>query len=459
MNFCVSGRMNRIIRMKATTSAFMLTSVALFAGLLASAVNVARGADWPQWRGPGGQGHATEARDLPQKWSEQENVKWKTPLPGRGWSSPAIAGGKIWLTSAIETPLTEEEKKKRLAKSDPSQPLTVSGPVNFRAICVDQATGKLLHDIDLMTEPEPDPIHPLNSFASPSPILDDGKLYCHFGTNGTACVDVATGRVLWTNREMRLKHENGPGSTPIIWKDYLVFHCDGSDVQYIAALDKRTGRMAWKTDRTGKLNPNPQLKKAYGTPVVLTLDGTEVLLSTGADWLYGYDPATGKELWKMNYGVLGFSIVPRPVAAHGMLYFSTSFMQPELLAVKLAGPATTPEIAWRAKKGAPNMPSPIVVGDELYMVSDKGIVTCFDAVSGKQHYSERLGGNFCSSPLLADGRIYVGNREGQTFVIKPGKTFELLATNTLDGQIMASPAALDRALYVRTDKAMYRIEK
>ncbi|HND56592.1 MAG TPA: PQQ-binding-like beta-propeller repeat protein, partial [Pirellulaceae bacterium] len=224
-------------------------------------------------------------------------------------------------------------------------------------------------------------------------------------------------------------------------------------------LDAKTGKLAWRTDRSGTLNSNPQLKKAYGTPLLLEMAGRTVLVSPGADWLYGYDPETGRELWKMSYGVLGFSIVPRPVVANGLLYLSTSFMQPEILAVRLGDGTSTPDIAWRNKKGAPNMPSPLAVGNELYIVSDKGIASCLDAKTGETRWSERIGGNFCSSPLLADGRIYVGNREGQTFVLAPGPTYKLLATNTLDGQIMATPAALGRSLFIRTDQAIYRIER
>jgi outer membrane protein assembly factor BamB len=432
--------------------------VHIAAATLVALCGAATAADWPQWRGPDGQGHAVAAHGLPVTWSETENIAWKTPLPGRGWSSPVIEGDQIWLTTAIETEASEEEKKRRLAGNASNQPLNVSGPVSLHAICVDRGTGKLLHDVELMVAADPQPIHSLNSYASPSPILVAGRLYCHFGDFGTACVDTRAARVLWKNRDHRLNHENGPGSTPLLWKDRLIFHCDGSDTQSIVALDAATGNLVWKTPRSGELRSDPQLKKAYGTPLMLSLEGRDVLVSPAADWLYGYDPATGKELWKMGYGTLGFSIVPRPVTAHGLLYMSTSFMQPELLAVKLGDAATAPTIAWREKKGVPNMPSPLVVGDELYMVSDKGVATCLDAKTGDAVWTERLGGNFSSSPLFADGRIYVGNRDGKTFVIKPGRTFTLEATNQLDGQIMATPAALDRALYLRTDKAIYRIE-
>jgi len=413
---------------------------------------------WPQWRGPGGQGHAADAHDLPLTWSETEHVTWKTPLPGRGWSSPVIDAERIWLTTAVESEVSAEEKAARL-RAHPGNSLVVSGPVQLRALCVDRGSGRLLHDVELFTIADPQPIHSLNSYASPSPVLTAGRLYCHFGDFGTACVDTTSAAVIWAHRDLRLDHENGPGSTPVIWKDKLIVHCDGRDVQYVVALDAATGKVAWKTPRSGELRNDTQLKKAYGTPLVIEQDGRDVLVSPAADWIYAYDAATGAEVWRLSYGVLGFSIVPRPVTAHGLVFMSTSFMQPELLAVRLPEPGAAPTIAWREKKGAPNMSSPLVVGDELYIVSDKGVATCLDARSGRPVWAERLGGNFSSSPLLADGRIYVGNRDGDTFVIKPGTTFELLATNRLDGQIFATPAAVGRELYLRTDKALYRIEK
>jgi outer membrane protein assembly factor BamB len=439
---------------------YSILIVALFSTAPTSGDAVAEALpSWNQWRGPAGQGHAPAAKDLPRVWSESENVAWKTPVEGKGWSSPVLADGRLWLTTAVETPLSEAEKAERLANVENSSSLQVSGPVSLRAVCLDADTGKVLHDIELFRQSQPDPIHSLNSYASPSPILDGGRLYCHFGTNGTACVDAASGEILWSHTLQKIKHENGAGGTPVLFENRLIFDCDGSDQQYIVALDTATGAVAWKTERSGERNPEPQLKKAYGTPIVTEIGGRVVLLSTGADWLYAYDPTDGRELWKQAYGVLGFSIVPRPIVGHGMAYISTSFMQPELLAVKLPSGDALPEIAWRVKKSVPNIPSPILVGDEIVMVSDKGVATCLDADSGEVRFSERLGGNFCSSPLYADGRIWVGNREGQTFILTPGKEFHVEATNQLDGEIMATPIAVGPALFLRTDKAVYRIEQ
>ena len=294
-----------------------------------------------------------------------------------------MAGDEIWMTTAIESPISDEEKAERLKGNTGNQPLNVAGKLSLRALCVDRRSGKLIHNVELLVEPKPQPAHAMNSFASPTPVLEDGKLYCHFGAYGTACLDTATQKVLWTNRDTVINHENGPGSSPVLEGDLLIFHCDGSDQQYIAALDKRTGKLAWKTDRSGEMNAEPQLKKSYGTPLVVEIDGKANLVSPAADWLYGYDPATGRELWKVPYEKLGFSISPRPVAGHGMVFMSTSFMQAELIAFKYDQPGK-PEIAWRFGRQAPSIPSPLLVGDEIYIVSDKGIATCLDAHTGNR---------------------------------------------------------------------------
>ncbi len=413
-----------------------------------------------QWRGEGGQGHST-AKNLPAKFSETEGVTWKRTIPGKGWSSPVVEGNEIWMTTAFDVPAKAGDKKERLKENTGSQPLVVSEKVIFHAVCVDRRSGKLLHNVKLFEKKSPQWVHELNSYASPSPVLRNGKLYCHFGSYGTACLDTKTRKVMWVNQEIRVMHENGPGSTPVLVDGRLIFHCDGSDKQFVAALDAKTGKRLWKTKRSGKMNANPQLKKAYGTPIVLEVDGKKQIISTGANWLYSYDAKTGEELWKVEYGGLGFSNVPRPVAGHEMIYISTSFMRAQMLAVKYKGlNGKKPHIVWRYKKQVPRMSSPLLVGDELYFVADSGgRVTCLDAHTGKVHYVERIGGNFSSSPMYADGKIFFSSREGVVTVLKPGKKFKVIAKNELDGSLMASPAALGDALFLRTDKALYRIEK
>lgn len=438
----------------------MRFSMWLVAALLAAtAFFASSGAaeNWPQWRGPTGQGHAPAAKNLPTEFGLDKNLAWRVELPGKGWSSPVIADGEIWMTTAVETPISEEEFERRTANNTGGQPLNLSGPLSMRALCVDQETGKLKHNIEMMVAKEPCWIHTLNSYASPTPILEDGKLYCHFGANGTCCLDTQTGEVLWTNDQLKIEHENGPGSTPVLHKGKLIVHCDGSDLQYIVALDASTGKIAWKTKRSGELHENPQLKKAYGTPLIVEVRGEPLLMSPGADWLYAYDPQSGEERWKLNYGDLGFSIVPRPVAANGRLYFSTSFVRPKILCVDYT--SEQPKIMWKFARQAPQMPSPLVVDERLYLVSDRGIATCVDSRSGAQIWQARLGGRFASSPLYADGKIYVGNMDGEVFVLQPGDEFKLLAKNQLEGDVMATPAALGEALYIRTRGHLYRIER
>jgi len=432
--------------------------ISIVALLCAISPQLPAAVEWPEWRGPGGQGQA-EGSGLPSHWSENRNVAWKTATPGRGWSSPVIDGNQIWLTTAIETEASPEDAAQRLKANTGDQPLTLLAKVEYRAICLDRSSGRILHDVPLFSEHEPQWVHKLNSYASPTPVLEPGRLYAHFGASGTLAVDTRSARVLWTNSSLHIQHENGPGSSPLLWRHLLIVHMDGSDHQYIAALDKNNGRLVWKTDRTGAMNSNPQLKKSYATPLVLNVDGRDQIFSPGPDWLYGYDPATGRELWKLKYGNLGFSLSARPVVGHGMIFQSTGFMRPEMLAIRYGG-EKPPEIVWRYTKGVPTMASPLLVGDELYFVSDSGgMVTCLDARSGKEHYRERLGGEHNASLLHADNKIFISNRAGVTAVIAPGTNFKLIATNALSGKIMASQAVADRALFLRTDTALYRIEE
>jgi outer membrane protein assembly factor BamB len=411
--------------------------------------------NWPEWRGVGGQGQST-AKGLPETWSETSGVAWKTELPGRGHSTPVAWGEHLWVTTALEKAANPEDAERRLKANTGDQPVTVLDSVSLRAVCVDKASGKILHDIELLNVKEPQWVHQLNSYASPSPIIEEGRLYAHFGSFGTACLDTATQSVLWRNQDVQIMHENGPGSTPVLWEDQLIIHFDGSDQQFIAAFDKASGKLVWKTSRTGEMRENPQQRKAYGTPLMVTMNGQPTVVSPAADWLYGYAPDTGKELWNLPYGELGFSMSVRPVADDSQVYISTCFGKSQVMAVKYAG-LKTPEVAWRNNKNAPKMCSPVLAGDLLFYVDDGGIVSCVEVKTGEALYRERLGGKFSASPILADGKVYFASREGVVTVIPAAREFKILAQNTLDGGLMASPIALDGALYLRTDKALYRI--
>jgi len=418
------------------------------------------GADrWPEWRGETGQG-ISQAKDLPVRWSEEKGVAWKTKVPGRGWSTPVIENGQIWLTTARDEPASEEEIERRRKTTTNGQPLIFSRFVSLRAVCVDLDTGTLLRDLEVLSEQNPDYIHRENTYATPTPILANGRLYCHYGPCGIACLDTDSGKVLWTNRSLRVKHENGPGSSPVLWQDKLFIHCDGIDEQYLVALNKNTGEIAWKTKRSGELNDNPQLRKSYATPLVTEVNGETQLVSPAADWVYGYDLDSGKELWRLNYGELGFSNAARPVAGNGLLYIATGYMKASMLAVRVtkSGDEQQAEIAWRCTKQVPNVSSPLVIGDRMYFVSDQGIASCLDAQTGETHWTERIGKHFWASPLYADGRIYFFDRDGTTTVVAAADEYERLAINKLDGEMLATAAAVDHALVLRTDKALYRVE-
>lgn len=414
--------------------------------------------EWPQFRGPDSNGHA-RAKGLPKEWSESKNIVWKTAILGRGWSSPVVSGDRIWLTTAIQEQPTEEYKAKKLAEAPNPDGLEIAGSVSLRAVCVSLSSGKLLHDVELFYVDAPQPIHSQNSYASPSPVLRDGRLYCHFGTYGTACLDAASGKIVWKNQQLTLDHQNGPGASPILWKNLLIATCDGIDVQYIAALDAGSGKLVWKTSRSGELNESPPLRKAYGTPLVVHEGGREQLISPAADWVYSYDPATGQELWKAKYGKLGFSNAPQPVVVGGRAFICTCFMESSLLSVRLdgSGDVSQSHIEWRYDKQMPRMPTPIAVDGLLYIVNDGGVATCLEASSGDVVWRERIGGNFCASPIYADGCLFFSNREGETTVVRPGETFEKLAVNRLDGAFYATPAVVGRSLILRTDTHLYRI--
>lgn len=410
----------------------------------------------PEWRGTNGQGHS-DAVNLPISWSETEHVAWKMKIPGSGWSTPVIENGQVWVTTAIDKLASPEVAARRRKASTNSQPLRVSESVSLRAVCFDLKSGKLLKDVEVLTERDPQMIHVENTYATPSPIIENGRLYCHYGPYGIACLDVKTGKVLWENRSLRVKHENGPGSSPILWNNLLIIHCDGIDQQYIIALDKRTGNEAWKTKRTGKLKDNPQMQKSYATSLVVDINGQSQIVSPAADWIYGYDPRSGRELWKQNYGLLGFSNAARPVAGGGLIFTCTGYMKSQLLAIKVAdrNGVSVPKIVWRYKRQVSAVACPLLIGKELYFASDNGIASCIDSRTGQAHWTERIGKRFWAAPLYADGRIYFLDRDGATTVIAPGKSFKKLSVNKLDGRLLAAPAAVDGSLILRTDSALY----
>ncbi|MDA1164931.1 MAG: PQQ-binding-like beta-propeller repeat protein [Planctomycetota bacterium] len=416
--------------------------------------------EWPQFRGPLSNGHA-DATDLPLTWSETENVRWKTAIPGTGHSSPVISGDQIWLTSAVEARLSDEQAKRRLAVIKNSRGLEIAGSISLRAICVSRNTGEVLQDIELARVDEPEPIHSLNSYASPTPILENDRLYCHFGTYGTIAVDTKSGRIVWTNSDHHVDYQNGSGASPALWQNHLIINFDGIDTQYVAAIDKRDGKTAWQTKRTGQMNEKAEFQKAYCTSAIIEGENGAQVISPGADWVYSYDPASGAELWKASYGTLGFSTVPLPVFGNGLVFISTSYMRPRLLAVRYDGSRAENGslIEWQMDGQLPQKPSMLLIGDELYFINDTGIGMCLDARTGKEHWKERIAGQYSASPLFASGRIYLFSHEGKSIVIEPGREYKQLSENTLAGGFMASPAVAGNALFLRTGTHLYRVER
>jgi outer membrane protein assembly factor BamB len=406
----------------------------LVASCLLSAT--AQAADnWPQFRGPTGDG-VSDATGLPISWSETENIAWKIPIHDHGWSSPVIWGQQIWLTTASE-----------------------DGKHMF-AVCVDRDSGAVTHDVKVFDVTEPERIAQVNSYASPSPVIEKGRVYVHYGTYGTACLNTQTGEVLWTRDDLNCNHHMGPGASPILYGNLLIFTVDGCDVQYVVALDKQTGKTVWKTDRTIDLSGvHYMTRKCYGTPTVYRTGDRLEMVAPGARATFAYDPLNGRELWKVRHG--GWSISPRPIFHEGLLYVVTDYEHPELWCLKPGGDGERGEdaIIWRMKKGAPSTPSFLLVDGTVFCVDDDGIATCLDAKSGELIWRERLEGNFSASPVCADGRVYLFDHNSATTVIEVGQEYKELAKNQLDGEMRASPAVAGNALFVRTKTHLYRIEE
>jgi len=386
--------------------------------------------EWPQFRGPEGQGQSKVTR-APLKWSEtSENVTWKLPIEGLGWSSPVILDKQLWLTTATE------------------------GGKSLRAICVDAAAGKILHNVEVFRVETPGPSHKKNSFASPTPILDKDRVYVHFGSNGTACLS-SDGKILW-KQVIKYNPVHGCGSSPALVGDLLIISCDGVSDPFLIALDRKTGAQRWKMPR----DPSNEPKKfAFCTPLPIEVGKSVQVVSPYAGGVTSYDPASGRPIWTVKYPG-GYSIVPRPVYGHGLIYLSTGFDRPTLLAIRVdgKGDVTDTHVAWKLDKGAPLDPSPLLVGDELYIVSDPGFASCVDAKTGKVHWMERLGGAYSASPLFVAGNIYFQTEDGVTFVVKAEKTYTQVAKNEIKGRTFASPAPIEGALFLRSDTQLYRIE-
>jgi outer membrane protein assembly factor BamB len=393
------------------------------------------GENWPNFHGPTNDNHSN-ATDLPLTWSETENVVWKTPIHDSGWSSPVIWGNQIWLTTATD-----------------------DGKQSY-ALCLDRQTGRIVHDLKLFDNAEPEDTRKYNSFASCTPVIEAGRVYVHFGSYGTACLDTNTAQVLWTRRDLPCRHFRGPGSSPILFENLLIVHFDGYDRQYVVALDKQTGKTVWNKNREVDYGTdNGDVFKAFSTPLVIDVAGRLQLISPTSKAVLSYDPRTGEELWRVRFS--NFSAAARPILGDGVIYVNTGFPKGELMAIRPDGhgDVTDTHILWHSKKSLPSMPSSLLIGDSLFSVDDAGVATCLDAKTGATVWAQRIGGEYSASPLYAAGRIYCFSYDGKTTVFAPERKFNQLAENRLAAGFRASPAVAGRALFLRTTSALYRIEQ
>jgi outer membrane protein assembly factor BamB len=405
----------------------------LFACLGLALAQAARADDWPEFRGPTGQGLA-KGDTIPTRWSKTKNVVWKKWPAGSGWSSPVVAGGKVYLTSAEAIPGSKD--------------------LSLRASCLAAKDGALVWGKEVFRQDakKAPRIHAKNSHASPTPIVAAGRLYVHFGHQGTACLDLA-GKVLWTYRQP-YPPVHGAGGSPVLVDDKLVFSTDGASERYVVALNIKDGKPAWRTKRSGSADRN----FSFSTPLVITLDGKKQIISPGSGMVGAYDPGTGEEIWRVEYE--GYSVIPRPVYGHGLVFIATGYESPAVMAIRPGGKGdvTDTHVKWTTKDAAPNTPSLLLVGEELYMVSDRGIASCLEAKTGKVHWSKRLAeAGYSASPIAAGGNVYFQSENGVGTVVKAGKTFEQVARNDLGERTLASYAVCDGSLFIRTASTLYRI--
>jgi len=440
-----------------TVLCFLRRSRALLVAGIALHFSVSAQESWPDFRGPNGDGHAS-SRGLPLHWSESSNVTWKTEIPLLGLSSPVVMDGRIWLTTA-----------------------DVEGH-DYYVLCIDAGTGKIIANRKLFHVDEPQSMgngSRDNSYATPSAVLEPGRVYVHYGNVGTACLDTRTLEVLWKRDDLPCWHYRGASSSPVLFENLVILTFDGADLQYLVGLDKRTGRTVWKTKRSARWNDEhidkPMVRdgdwrKAHSTPLIVKVNGRPEMCSVGAKAAYGYDPRTGKELWRVDHPA--YSASPRPVFHDGHFIIVTGFSRgAEMMSVRAGGRGVVNDthVAWRISKPFPKYSSPVVVDDLVYFPMDDSFLVCLEAKTGRTVWKERVGGKFRACPIYADGRIYFFSLEGVTTVIRPGREFKVLASNRLADNaprddprrgpgFMASPAVVGKALFLRTRHHLYRVE-
>lgn len=402
--------------------------------LLLAAVAVAAD-EWPEFRGATGQGNASGA-EPPIEWSTTKNVAWRQPVPGAGWSSPVIGGGRVFLTS-------------RLAAA--------TGDVSLQLLCFDAATGQIEWQAEIFGSAEvpPRPGHEKSLPASATAVIDGEHIYVYFGHHGAACLD-RSGRIVWRNPLLRFDSGPANASSPVIVGDRFIYLAEGAIAPSVVALDKHTGKILWRVRRTLPT----KLKFSFGTPLAIVGAGRSQLIVPGDGSVAALDPQDGREIWRVRHSEI-YAVMPRPVFAHGLVFVSAGYNRGELRAIRPdgTGDVTDTHVVWRTIKGAPVTPGLVAAGDELYAVNDAGVATCWEAATGRVVWQERIPGNYSASPIAADGRIYFQNETGIGTVLRAGRAFAELASNDLGEPTLASYAVAEHAVFIRTAGHLYRIER
>ena len=417
-----------------------LMTVGAFSVLLCASAS-ADTSVWSEFRGSARDG-TSAATGLPLTWSETEHIVWKTELPGEGHSSPVAENGRVWLTHS------PDEGKSR------------------HVLCVDFGTGKIVRDIKLFAyDPAGELNHKMNSYATPTPIVENNRVYVTFGNPGTACLNAETGEVIWERRDITNRFwDVGAASPPILYGNKIIFNSDGQPdaARFVIALDKNTGETLWRTERRFPDDKLPSHTHASCVPLVVRVNGKEQVVSPGASGVRSYDLDTGEELWVARYEA--WSVVPRPVAADNLVFICAGVVKEVMLAVRLdqaKGDITgTDAVAWSTtnKKIIPDMPSPLLIGNRLYTMTPTTL-SCLEPATGNVIWSEKVSGQHLASPVSAEGRIYLFNTAGGASVVALGDTFNLLASNKLDTGCYASPAIIGKSIVIRTSSHLYRIEE
>lgn len=435
-----------------------LTTVILMGVLLATATAQN---NWAQFRGPGSLGVA-EDPSLPDKWSATENVAWKTEIPGTGWSSPAVWGDNIFVTSVVSS-VAGEPPKKGLYFGGERKPAT--DVHQWMVYCVDFKTGKIRWQQEVKKGPPENPRHLKNSYASETPVTDGERVYAYFGNVGLFCFDMK-GKLLWSKKwgPFATRYGWGTAASPVLYKDRLYVVNDNDTESFMVALNAKTGEQIWRVEREQGTN--------WATPYVWETGSRTEIITPGTKKTRSYD-LNGKPLWEFS-GMSSISI-PTPFSRHGLVYIASGYVGDQVRPVYAIKPGASGDIslkagetsnnfiAWYQPQGGPYNPSPIVYGDYYYTLYDRGFFTCHDAKNGSEVYPKvRIdpGVNaFTSSPWAYNGKIFCLSEDGDTFVIQAGKEYKLVGKNSLDEMCMATPAIVRGSLIIRTASKLYRITR